>query len=456
MSDSTTTPKRASFLKPALSLLVLAGLIYGGWFWYKKTAPPPGEEGGGGGGRRAGGPSTIAAETALEMDFEEWTTVSGTVTPLDVVTVRSRVDGQLMEVHFTEGAMVKEGDLLAQIDPRPYQVLFDQAIGQRARDEALLQNARADQERYEKLLKQDSIARQQVDSQASLVNQYKAAIASDEAAVAAAQLQLDFTRITAPLSGRVGLRQVDAGNLIRSSDASGLVSITRMDPMGLVFSVPQSLVSTLVGNLTAGTEVPVEALSPDLRGVLAKGKLRTSDNEIDTTSGTLRLKAEFPNPDSKLFPNQFVNVRIRVSVMPKSVVVPATAVQESSRGRFVYVVNADNTVTFTLVEAGATYRELTRIAKGVKSGDKVVTAGLDRLRDGSAVVLAQPAAGNGRHGPDGPNGQGKGAGAAAAGTGTPGAATTKSIPSTPSIRSTVEPTPAAAATGTPGSPRKES
>lgn len=410
MSDSTTTPKRASFIKPAITLLVLAGLVYGGWFWYKKTAPAPGEEAGGGGRRGAGGPTTVAAEAAREMDFEEWTTVSGTVTPLDVVTVRSRVDGQLMELHFTEGAMVKEGDLLAQIDPRPYQVLLDQANGQKSRDEALLQNAKADQDRYEKLLKQDSIARQQVDSQVSLVNQYKAAIASDTAAVAAAQLQLDFTKITAPLSGRVGLRQVDPGNQIHSSDANGLVSITRMDPMGLVFSVPQDLVSTLVGYLTAGTEVPVEALAADLKTVLTKGKLRTSDNEIDTTSGTLKLKAEFPNQESRLFPNQFVNVRIRVRTNPKSVVVPAVAVQESSRGRFVYVVNPDNTVTFTLVESGATYREVTRIVKGLKPGDKVVTAGLDRLRDGSTVVLAAPAGGEGqqhggRPGPDGQNGQ---------------------------------------------------
>ncbi|RYD26722.1 MAG: MdtA/MuxA family multidrug efflux RND transporter periplasmic adaptor subunit, partial [Verrucomicrobiaceae bacterium] len=388
---------------PIIGLLILAGVVYGGWVVYKRTTPAEGEgPGGGGGGRRgAGGPSTVTAVEAKEMDFEEWTTVSGTVTPLNVVTVRSRVDGQLMQLHFSEGAMVKEGDLLAEIDPRPFQVQLDQAVGQKSRNEALLENALADQDRYQKLLKQDSIARQQVDAQASLVSQYKAAIVSDTATVAAAQLQLDYTKITAPLSGRAGLRQVDPGNLIRSSDASGLVSITQMDPMGMVFSVPQTLVPLLVGHLTDGTEVPVEALGQDLRAVLAKGKLLTSDNEIDTASGTLRLKAEFPNADSRLFPNQFVNVRIRVRVMPKSVTVPATAVQESSRGRFVYVVQSDNTVVFTSVESGATYRELTRIAKGLKPGDKVVTSGLDRLRDGSTVVVVSPQPESGGSGPGG-------------------------------------------------------
>lgn len=392
------------------------------------------------------GPVTILAEPAREMDFEEWTTVSGTVTPLDVVTVRSRVDGELMKLNFTEGAMVKEGDLLAEIDPRPYQVLLDQAVGAKARNEALLKNAEADRTRYEKLLKEDSIAKQQVDSQVSLVKQYEAAIASDTAAIGSAQLQLNFTKITAPLTGRVGLRQIDPGNLIRASDANGLVSITRMDPIGLVFSVPQELVPVLNGYLLAGTEVPVEALGPDLKSVLAKGKLLTSDNAIDSTSGTLKLKASFPNAEGKLFPNAFVNVRIRVRSTPGSVVVPAVAVQESSRGRFVYVVSPENTAIFTLVESGATYREVTRIAKGLKTGDRVVTSGLDRLRDGATVVLAQPQPGaghgqNGPHGPDGQNSGGHGSGkkggppAAAATTTNSAAPTTASIGSIPSIKS---------------------
>lgn len=392
MSHPKSPPaSRTPFLKTLILLVLLAGLAWGVWIFYRNHHQKEAGAAAGvpGGGRRGmSGPVTVATEMSREMDFEEWVTVSGTVTPLDSVVVRSRVDGQLMALHFQEGAFVKEGDLLAEIDPRTYQVQLDEAGGQRTRDEALLKNALADQERYEKLLKQDSIAKQQVDAQASLVNQYRAAVESDAAAVAAAQLQLDFTRISAPLSGRVGLRQIDPGNLIRASDANGLVSITRMDPMGLVFAVPQNLVATLMTDLRSGTAVRVEALAPDQTTVLAKGKLLTGDNEIDAASGTLRLKAEFPNADGKLFPNQFVNVRVRISVTPKSVVVPAVAVQESSRGRFVYTVADDSTVAFTLVEAGATYREVTRILSGLKPGEKVVTSGLDRLRDGSKITLA--------------------------------------------------------------------
>lgn len=355
-------------------------------------------------------PITISIATANETDFEEWTTVSGTVTPLDQVTVRTRVDGELMELHFSEGSLVKEGDVLAEIDPRPFQVILDQANGQKARDEALLENARADQSRYEILLKQDSIARQQVDSQVSLVHQYEAAIVSDAAQIAAAQLNLDYTRITAPLSGRVGLRQIDPGNLVHASDASGLVSITRIDPMGVLFSVPQELVNTLTEDLQSKTEVPVEAFFSDQSAVIAKGALLTSDNQIDTVSGTLKLKAVFPNADGKLFPNQFVNVRVRIHVIPKSVVVPAEAVQESSHGRFVYIVKPDDTVSLQNVETGATYREMTRIASGVNVGDLVVTAGVDRLRDGAKIVLPKPA---GQGAADGAAGQHRNPGAAA-------------------------------------------
>lgn len=333
-------------------------------------------------------PVTISATAAREMDFEEWTTVSGTVTPLDQVTVRTRVDGELMKLHFSEGALVKEGDLLAEIDPRPFQVVFDQVTAQKSRDQALLASAQADLQRYQVLLGQDSIAKQQVDTQSSLVDQYVAAIGADAAQIAAAELNLEYTKITAPLGGRIGLRQIDPGNLVHSSDAGGLVTITRVDPMGMLFSVPQELVPVLLDNLGSNVEVPVEAFAADQKTVVAQGKLLTSDNQIDPLSGTLKLKAVFKNTDGKLFPNQFTNVRLRIRVMPKSVVVPAEAVQESSHGRFVYVVNPDQTVTLKSIEAGATYRELTRIVSGVAVGDQIVTAGVDRLRDGAKIILA--------------------------------------------------------------------
>ncbi len=391
MTEPEIPPKRPSPLRPVIWTIVLLAAGYGGWKWFQSSAgsmaaatgPVP---------RGAMGPTAVSVAEVREMDFEEWSTVSGTFTPLDVVTVRSRVDGQLMKVNFTEGSTVKEGDLLAEIDPRPYQVELDQATGQEARDQALLQNARADLNRYETLLKQDSIAKQQVDAQASLVAQYEAAIAADAATIAAAKLRLEFTKVTAPLTGRVGLRQVDPGNQIRASDAAGLVTITRMDPMGLMFSVPQELVPALIVDLNAKAPVPVEALAADQKTVLASGKLLTSDNQIDIASGTLKLRAQFANPDGNLFPNQFVNVRIRVSVSPKSCVVPASAVQESSRGRFVYVANPDASVTFRKIEAGPTFRELTRVINGLQPGDQVITAGTDRLRDGAKIEIVQPEA----------------------------------------------------------------
>ncbi|MFT4176551.1 MAG: efflux RND transporter periplasmic adaptor subunit [Luteolibacter sp.] len=392
MTDSPSPPKRSPALRLCIWLMVFGGLCYAGWWVYRKTAPDESANGGHQGRPGINVPVTVSTARAWEMDFEEWTTVSGTVTPLDQATVRARVDGELLRVHFTEGASVKQGDLLAEIDPRPYRVIFDQAKGQHARNEALLENARADLKRYEILLKQDSIAKQQVDAQLSLVHQYEAALEADTAQIAAAQLNLDFTKIVAPFSGRVGLRQVDPGNLIRASDTEGLVSLTRMDPISILFSVPQELVASLVGDLRAEREVPVEAVAGDQSAVLAKGKLLTTDNRIDPVSGTLRLKAVFGNPGEKLFPNQFVNVRMRLRVSPKSIVVPANAVQESSKGRFVYLVKPDNTVTMREVSVGATYREISHVLSGLEVDDEVVTAGVDRLREGSKILLAKPEA----------------------------------------------------------------
>jgi multidrug efflux system membrane fusion protein len=367
---------------------------------------------GAGKGGMFGGPIPVSADEVKMEDFEEWVNLSGTVTPLNVVTVRSRVDGELKKVHFTEGQMVKAGDLLAEIDARPFQVALDQAKGQMARDNALLENSRADLARYEALLKQDSIARQQVDTQASLVRQYEAALTSDNAAIASAELQLSYTQILAPITGRVGLRQIDSGNMIRSSDANGLVIITQMDPMGLVCSIPQERVAAVRKRLAGSAAVSVEAVDKEMNATLAKGRLLTTDNQIDLTSGTLKLKAELPNVDGALFPNQFVITRLLVDTQPKATVAPATAIQRGAKGAYAYVVNDDATVTLRNVVTGAMHGDRMLIREGLKPGEKVVTQGVDRLRDGAKVEVI-PAGGPpsrdvpaGGQKPDGRDGEG--------------------------------------------------
>jgi multidrug efflux system membrane fusion protein len=391
MTDpSAASPKPSSFLKP---LLWMAILLLGGWAIWKWGLPALAamqKQETPGGGRRASGPVPVSVAPVTRGGFEEWATVSGTVTPLNFVTVRSRVDGELVRLHFQEGQMVQTGEPLAEIDPRPFQVELDKAKSQLAKDQALLENARADLARYATLLAQDSIAKQEVDTQASLVRQYEAAIASDASAVASAQLQLDYTRITAPLTGRAGLRQVDPGNLVRASDANGLVTITQMDPIGLVFAVPQERAAAIRAKANAGESIPVETLAADQRTVAARGKLLTTDNQIDLASGTLRMKAEFPNADGRLFPNQFVTVRVRVNRIADAVSVPVAAVQQGSKGPFVYVANADSTASLKPVRTGPTHLDRTQILDGLSAGESVITEGVDRLREGSQITVITP------------------------------------------------------------------
>lgn len=342
------------------------------------------------GGRGAAAPVTV--EEVRQEDFEEWISLPGTITPLNVVVVRSRVDGQLDKVLFEEGQMVKKGDLLAEIDPRPFQVALDQAVGQLARDEALLANARKDLARYETLLKQDSIAKQQVDTQNSLVRQYEAALVSDRAAVASAKLQLSYTQIAAPLTGRVGLRQVDPGNMIRASDVNGLVIITQMDPIGLFCSIPQERVAGLRARLANTETVAVEAVDKAMNTSLARGKLLTTDNQIDVNSGTLKLKSQMPNANGLLFPNQFVVARLLVNTWPKATVVSAAAVQRGTKGAYAYVLQEDHTVSLRTLVVGVTQGERSLVLEGLKSGERVVTQGVDRLRDGAKVEVITPGA----------------------------------------------------------------
>ncbi len=352
--------------------------------------PAPAATGPAAGKGARGGIAAVTVEEVKQEDFEEWVSLSGTVTPLAVVVVRSRVDGQLEKVSFVEGQLVKAGELLAEIDPRPFQVTLDQAKGQLARDEALLANANKDMGRYTELLKQDSIARQQVDTQTSLVRQYESALISDRATVASAELQLSYTKIKAPLTGRVGLRQVDAGNMIRSTDVNGLVIITQMDPIGLIFSIPQERVDAVRKRLAGPDLVQVEAVDKEMNKLLARGKLLTTDNQIDVTSGTLKLKAQMPNADAALFPNAFVITRLLVDVQPKATVAPANAIQRGAKGGYAYVLKDDKTVTLHNVVTGPIQGERILVKEGLKPGDKVVTQGVDRLREGSTVEVVTP------------------------------------------------------------------
>jgi multidrug efflux system membrane fusion protein len=337
----------------------------------------------------------VVAAAVRQGSLDVYLHALGTVTPLNAVVVRSRVDGQLMRVAFEEGQMVKAGDLLAQIDPRPFEVQLTLASGQLARDQALLENARTDLERYRTLLAQDSISRQQVDTQESLVRQYEAVVLADRGGIDSANLQLTHARVTAPIGGRVGLRQVDPGNIVRAGDANGIVVITQLAPIGVVFPIPEDALPRVMRRLRAGDRVPVDAYDRAQKEKLGSGRLLTADNQIDTATGTIKLKAEFPNADGALFANQFVNVRMPVETRADATLVPTAAIQRGAVGTFVYVVRNDRTVAVAPVKAGATQGEITAIDSGVAAGAMVVVDGADRLREGAkveVVVRDQPPA----------------------------------------------------------------
>ncbi len=329
----------------------------------------------------------VVAAAAVRKDVDVFISGLGSVTPLNTVVVKTRVDGELMEVLFREGGIVRGGDLLAKIDPRPFQVQLTQAEGQLARDTALLQNARVDLERYKVLWDQNSIQKQQLDTQESLVKQLEGAVKTDQGQIDSAKLQLYYCRIISPIRGRVGLRTVDPGNIVHATDTNGIVVITQLQPISVIFPVPEDNLPKVLSGLGSGEKLPVEAYDRDLRRRLATGYLSTADNEIDPTTGTVKLKAIFSNSDYSLFPNQFVNARLRVEVLHNATVVPAASVQRGPQGPFVYVVKPDQTASIRFVEPGVTEGADAVITRGISSGELVVVEGAERLREGARVEV---------------------------------------------------------------------
>lgn len=418
------------------TLIALIGvLLLGGTAWYLTHRPPaeataqgggppggPGGPGGGGGGRggRGGPASTVAIAVAQRADVPVYLNSLGTVMPAATVVVRPLVSGVLQDVRFTEGQMVTKGQLLAQIDPRPFEMALQQAMGARIRDEAQLQNARLTLERYRTLLAQDSIARQEVDTQAALVKQLEGTVTADRATEGTARLNLAYTRITAPVAGRVGLRAVDAGNLVSTSDANGIATITQVAPIDVQFSVPQDRVPELMQRI-AGSALPASAFDRTRSTLLEDGRFSILDNQVDTTTGTVKAKARFMNSQGLLFPNQFVNLRLLVRTISDAVVVPVSAVRNGSAGDFVYVLNEDRTVSQRLVKRGEATPEIVAIVSGLAVGERVVTEGADRLKDGARVQLADRASGPGR-GASGPGRGRRGADAASSASAPEGSA----------------------------------
>ena len=372
----------------AAVLIVLAGAA----LWYllhsKDSGSGPSAGPTGPAGTRSAGANrapSVGVATARLGDIQVFQNGLGTVVPRNVVTVHTRVDGELLRVLFKEGQLVKVGDLLAELDPRPFQVVLTQAEGTMARDAALLKNAQIDLARYKTLFAQDSVSQQQLDTQAALVRQYEVTVEADRGQVDSAKLSLIYTRVTSPLTGRVGLRQVDPGNIVHAADTNGLVVITQVQPTTVVFAVPETRLTQIVPRLYAGGSLTVEAWDRDNKTKLATGVLFATDNQIDTTTGTVKLRAEFNNENYLLFPNEFVNARALIEVRHGATVIPPAAVQVGSSGSFVYVVQPDRTVVVRPVTPGPVDGNLMAIDNGLSPGDVVVIDGTDRLRDGIKV-----------------------------------------------------------------------
>lgn len=381
-----------------VALLLLAGAAgAGAWWWTIPTqheAAVEPQRPGGRGGRRAaamrGAPGdivTVSATAAQVRDVPVTRDGIGTIQAYAMVTVRAQIDGRLMEVAFREGQDVKAGDVLARIDPAPWQAALDQSLAKLAQDEATLANARLDLDRYERLAATNAGPRQQADQQKAMVAQLQAQVRADQAAVDAARINLAYTTLTAPIDGRAGLRQVDAGNIIRSSDATGLVTLAQVQPIAVLFTLPQRDLAVAQRAMSAG-RVPVDALDTDGRTVLASGTLEVIDNQVDQATGTIRLKAAFPNAERRLWPGQFVTIRVRVAELKAALVVPTPALRRGPQGIFVYRVGEDDKAEVRPVTVEQQDESIAVVRSGLSAGDRVITAGFQRLTDGKPVAVA--------------------------------------------------------------------
>lgn len=378
--------RRSRVVGSLLALLILGGT---GWLAWHLTHPDASKAGpSAAGGRRGPVASTVGVATAESSSLPVILEALGTVTPQSTVKVRPQVSGVMEKVWFKEGQVVRAGDLLATIDARPFALALMQASGQRQRDEAQLASARVTLERFKTLLGQDSIARQEVDTQAALVKQLEGTVVIDKASEGTAKLNLSYARVVAPISGRVGLRTVDVGNVVSSSDANGIVLITQVSPVDVVFAVPQDMAGELQQSAVAGKTMQVTALDRTRSSVLESGVFASLDNQVDTTTGTVKAKARFANSKLALFPSQFVNVQLQLRTIDNAVTVPVAAMRRGNDGDFVYVLNAaERTVSLRPVQRGQATADKIQVASGLKAGEQVITEGADRLKDGAPVVL---------------------------------------------------------------------